>query len=76
MNSLEQMVNNHADSVREAAKTKRICKHLYKATKATIVALAFLLFESMGLVSDVLAVPVMLIASMAAFYYLGRCGRF
>ena len=76
MDILEQMVNNHADAVRQAAKAKRIRPYLNKALNAAIVALSFLLFDFFGLVATVLAVPVMMIASMVVCYNLGRCVRF
>ena len=76
MDVLEQMVNNHADAARKAAKAKRIRPHLNRALNAAIVALLFLLFDFYGLVATVLAVPVMMIASMVACYSLGRCVRF
>ena len=76
MDILEQMVNDHADAVRKTAKAKRIRPHLDKALNAAIVALSFLLFDSLGLVATVLAVPVMMIASMVVCYNLGRCVRF
>lgn len=76
MDVLEQMVNNHAYAVRKTARTKRIMKHLNRALSAAIVALLFLLFDFFGLVATVLAVPVMMIASMVVCYSLGRCVRF
>ena len=76
MDVLEQMVNNHADAARKAAKVKRIMKHLNRALNAAIVAILFLLFDFFGLVATVLAVPVMMIASMVVCYSLGRCVRF
>ena len=81
MDILEQMVNNHADAARNAdkrnaARNRRVQKHLNRVCLSAAVAIVFLLFDLMGLVHTALAVPVMLIALMVGFYSLGRCVRF
>ena len=76
MDILEQMVNNHADAVRNAPRNKRVQKHLNRVCLSAAIAIAFLLCALLGLVHPGLAAPVMVIALMVGCYSLGRCVRF
>lgn len=76
MDILEQMVNNHADASRIAARKRRIYPHLRRVAVSATVAIATVIVDLLGLMHHGLAVPVMVAALMVGCYSLGRCVRF
>lgn len=76
MDILEQMVNNHADAPKNAARKWRFFRHLNRTAVSATVAIATLIVDLLGLMHHGLAVPVMVVALMVGCYSLGRCVRF
>ena len=76
MEIMEQMVNNHADATKNAAKKKRLYRHLRRVAFSAAIAIFTMIVDLLGLMHHGLAVPIMVAALMVGCYSLGRCVRF